>query len=228
MVRGHRLISVREALSVLGLGSNADPRGLRRAYLRAVKAAHPDKPGGDAERLRVVIEAYEVLRSRPPPAVGPPPRPASQRLEITPTEAVVGGVRSVMLDGVGEAAVRLPPGLRTGDRVGVSGVAMIVIVAGRDGAAVVGDHLCLTVQVDPAVMAVGGCLEVSTPTGNRQIHLTRQDVLRGLVRAAGGGLPARGRHAQGHLFVRLEVAAAGRFETPSRSLLRRFAAAWAA
>jgi len=227
-------MTAREAYGLLGLAPAADPRQLRGAYLTAVKAAHPDKPGGDAEQLRLVIEAYEVLRLRPLLPVASPaktrtrPRPASQHLEITPLEAAFGGVRSVPLEGSGEIAVRLPPGLRMGDKVGVSGVPMTVVVTSVDGAAVVGDHLCLTIQVDRAILAAGGDIEVATPTGPLSVHVTRQDGLRGLVQVLGQGLPARGRHGRGNLFIRLEAAASSRDEISSRSLFRRFVAAWAA
>jgi curved DNA-binding protein len=43
----------------------------------------------------------------------------------------------------------------------------------------------------------------------------------------GQGLPARGGHAQGSLFIRLSPEA-GRADSAARTLLRRFAAAWAA
>ena len=233
-------MSAREALGVLGLAA-ADPRQLRRAYLAAVKAAHPDKPGGDAERLRRVIESYELLRDRRQPEPMPafaqaasptktPPRPASRRLEITPAEAVTGGVRSVPMRGAGDASVRLPAGLRVGDLVGVAGVVMTVAISSDGAWAITGDHLCVRVQVDRGVLTGGGKIEVSTPTGPRQIHVSRQDAARGLVRVEGAGLPAQGRHVQGDLFIKLEPAAvaADAGETRTRTLLRRFTARWAA
>ena len=221
-----------DALGVLGLTGEVDPRRLRAAYLSAVKAAHPDRPGGDAERLRTVIEAYETLRSRPAPRPAPPraapPCTAPRTLEISPAEAVLGGLRSVVLEGLGEVAARLPAGLRVGDLVAVSGVALTVAISGKDGTTIVGDHLCLTVQIDREMLAGGGRLEISTPGGTLEVRVTRQDVARGLARVAGAGLPARGRHAQGHLFLRLEPRAVTGVETRARLLLRRFTAAWAA
>lgn len=240
MSRGQGSIAARDALSVLGLAEHAEPRRLRDAYLTAVKAAHPDKPGGDAERLRRVIEAYELLRDRrapePPPAFAQSasptkstPRPTSRRLEITPMEAVFGGVRSVPMRGVSDVSVRLPPGLRVGDLVGVSGVVMTVAISSDDSATIVGDNLCLTVPVDRTFLAIGGNLEVSTPTGPLQVQVSRQEAVRGLVRVDGARLPVQGRHPRGHLFIKLEPAAAAAYgETRTRLLLRRFTAAWAA
>ncbi len=55
----------RRALSVLGLGEDADRHALRQRYSLLVRRYHPDKNGGDRsheERLREVIEAYQLLR----------------------------------------------------------------------------------------------------------------------------------------------------------------------
>lgn len=55
----------RRALSVLGLGEDADRHALRQRYSLLVRRYHPDKNGGDRsheERLRGVIEAYQLLR----------------------------------------------------------------------------------------------------------------------------------------------------------------------
>ena len=55
----------RAALSVLGLGEDADRHALRQRYSMLVRRYHPDKNGGDRSReahLRKVIEAYQLLR----------------------------------------------------------------------------------------------------------------------------------------------------------------------
>ena len=57
--------SERRALSVLGLGEDADRHTLRQHYSRLVRRFHPDKNGGDRShesRLREVIDAYQLLR----------------------------------------------------------------------------------------------------------------------------------------------------------------------
>ena len=224
-------MSARDAQSLLGLEPNAEPERLRGAYLAAVKAAHPDRPGGDAERLRQVIEAYDVLRLNPkgtPSSLPTPHRTASRPLEISPAEAMTGGLKAVTLEGVGETSVRLPAGLRVGDIVAVSGVAMTVAITGADGQAVVGDHLCLTIAVDPALLASGGVVTVQTPRGARPVQISPQDAARRLVRIAGGGLPARGRHPEGDLVIKLKARPVEAFESRTRVLLRRFTAAWAA
>jgi hypothetical protein len=55
----------RRALSVLGLGEDADRHSLRQRYSALVRRYHPDKNGGDRSqerRLGEVIEAYQLLR----------------------------------------------------------------------------------------------------------------------------------------------------------------------
>lgn len=55
----------RRALSVLGLGDDADRNQLRKRYSGLVRRYHPDKNGGDRSqerRLGEVIEAYQLLR----------------------------------------------------------------------------------------------------------------------------------------------------------------------
>lgn len=54
------------ALSVLGLGEEADRHQLRQRYSALVRRYHPDKNGGDRtheRRLGEVIEAYQLLRT---------------------------------------------------------------------------------------------------------------------------------------------------------------------
>ena len=53
------------ALSVLGLGENADRHQVRQRYSMLVRRYHPDKNGGDRShesKLRQVIEGYQLLR----------------------------------------------------------------------------------------------------------------------------------------------------------------------
>jgi hypothetical protein len=55
----------RQALSVLGLGEDADRNQLRKRYSGLVRRYHPDKNGGDRAhegKLGNVIEAYQLLR----------------------------------------------------------------------------------------------------------------------------------------------------------------------
>ena len=72
-----------EAARVLGVGADADDHAVRAAYLREIRAHHPDRAGpGASERAAVIIEAYRVLlhaapEERTPPA--PPPEHPTSR-----------------------------------------------------------------------------------------------------------------------------------------------------
>lgn len=53
------------ALTVLGLGEDADLKAVRGSYSKLVRRFHPDRNGGDRgheARLGEVIEAYQILR----------------------------------------------------------------------------------------------------------------------------------------------------------------------
>ena len=53
------------ALSILGLGEDADRHAVRQRYSTLVRRFHPDRNGGDRsqeERLGRVIDAYQLLR----------------------------------------------------------------------------------------------------------------------------------------------------------------------
>ena len=101
-----------EARRVLGLAPGADDSAaLRRAYREAVRAHHPDRPGGDAERFRRSVVAFELLAvtgdQTVTPAVStraPIPTPADTPAE--PVDAAVPGVRLDLLmhrlDRIGE------------------------------------------------------------------------------------------------------------------------------
>ncbi len=79
MSSGAEIRSEYQARAILRLTRDAPPSTWRAAFQREVKAAHPDR-GGDAERMRLVIEAYRFLKTeRPfgPRAAAPRPRRAA-------------------------------------------------------------------------------------------------------------------------------------------------------
>lgn len=230
--RPHAL-SLSAARALLGVGPDADERELRKAYREAAKRAHPDRPTGDAALFRDVLAAYRLLQETPVPATNFPPAvtsaaPIADRviLEIDLVTAVGGGSEELAIDGR-RLRLKLPAGLREGDKVRVEGVTFEVRHRSQDGAVVRGDDLWLTGKVDPRVLSEGGRVEVETPLGPRLAWISTKAAARGLARLPGQGLPARAAHKAGDLFLRLEAAEAGG-ESPARSLLKRFAAAWAA
>jgi curved DNA-binding protein len=226
-------LTLSAARALLGVSPTADERELRTAYREAAKRAHPDRPTGDAALFRDVLAAYRLLQDTPvaqynfPPAVAHPV-PIADRvfLEIDIATAVTGGAEELAIDGR-RLRLKLPAGLRDGDKVRVEGVTFEVRLRAQDGALVRGDDIWLTGKVDPRVLAEGGRVDADTPLGPRPAWISTKAAARGLVRLPGQGLPARAAHKAGDLFLRLEAAEAGA-ESPARSLLKRFAAAWAA
>lgn len=239
---GGEIRTARQARQVLNLRADAGLDETRRAYRSAVRAAHPDH-GGDAEQLRQVIDAHRLLvelhkaRLHLPPAVTRPvaANPPAARaptsfvlpLEISITLAVLGGGRSVKLPDGRRGKLKLPPGLRPGDMVRLArpeGDLLMSVVYAKGEYEARGDDLWTNLPAPPRLLEDGGQVDVDTPTGRKRVTVAPGA---SVVRLAGQGLPARGQHACGDLFVRLRAD-----ETLGRSracdLLRRFAASWAA
>ena len=228
-------LTLSAARALLGVAPGAGERELRAAYREAAKRAHPDRPGGDAALFRDVLAAYRLLQDQPPPreihfppaCATPAETPVKQAiLELDVATAVNGGSMDMAIDGR-QLRLKLPAGLRVDDKVRVDGVTFLVRHKGAREALVRGDDLWLTGRVDKRVLAEGGRVEVDTALGPRLAWISTKAASRGLVRLPGQGLPARGPHAAGDLFLRLEAVSSG-VESAARSLLKRFAAAWAA
>lgn len=223
-------MSLEHARQVMGVSEIATTAEIRRAFRLKAKQAHPDR-GGDAERFREVVEAYHLLQRlpvKPRPARAHErswkPKTSSVELEITPEVAVLGGeVEHALADGR-RVRLTLPAGLRAGDKVRADGVELPVVIRGDGETLVRGDDLWITAKVPPRLMAQGGKLTVETPLGRRIVWITEKSGAQALVRLQGQGLPARGRHRQGHLFVRLSPGEA----EPASEARKRFTAAWAA
>lgn len=228
-----------QARTLLAVAEHAAPETVRSAFRRAAKAAHPDR-GGDPAEFRRVTDAYRLLSARTPPSVVRP-QPAADAppsaggksppvIRISVAEAFLGASKTVRLADGRKGKVKLPPGLRTGDiaRFGPQGEERATVsIVPEAGAEVRGDDLWLTVPVNEAFLKAGGRLEVATPFGRRSLWISRSSASRGLFRAPGEGLPATETRQRGHLYLRLQHDPA-LADTPAKSLLRRFAASWAA
>ena len=227
-------ISLKAAREVLGVGPFFSAGELRRAFRDAAKAAHPDRAGGGAERFRQVVKAYHRLQAAQaassdriiqPPA---PRAPEPAILRIDPLTALRGGSAEHRLADGRRIRLRLPAGLRSGDTVRAGDAELAVVLTGAADILVRGDDLWINAAIPAQTLAEGGRIAVETPLGRRIVWLTQKAGERKLVRIVGQGLPARGRHRQGHLFLRLAPAPTGQADSAARALLRRFTAAWAA
>lgn len=231
MAKAGAPMSLKTAREVLGVSSLSTPAEVRRAFRVAAKRAHPDR-GGDEGVFQQVMEAYRRLQDpldeglAPPPAKRPAPAP-DERLTIPPLTALLGGLAEHRLPDGRTVRITLPAGLRSGDKVRAGDARLEVYVRAEAGVLVRGHDLWMTVQVAPATLKKGGRVALETPLGKRIVWVTRKSAERGLVRLEGQGLPARGPHPRGHLFIRL-AQTAGQADSAALSLLRRFAAAWAA
>jgi curved DNA-binding protein len=216
-----------QARAILGLSPEASPHALIGAFRAAAKEAHPDRPGGDAGRFRDILAAYRLLQSLPRlPAIIEPIAAADPHVEIGPLTALRGGEAEAVLGGRA-IRVRIPPGARHGETITVAKTRLKVRVASEPAVQVRGADLWVTAQVAAPTLDAGGRVTVDTPIGEKVIWISRKVAERGLVRLEGAGLPARGPHPQGSLFIRL-VPDTGAPESAARAQLRRFAAAWAA
>lgn len=225
-------LTLKAARAVLGISPLASGQELRRAFREAAKAAHPDRTGGDGEPFRQVVEAYRRLQGLPDSTeriIQPPARREAgpEILVLTPLVAAQGGAAEHRLADGRRLRLTLPAGLRNGDSVRAAGVLLTVVLRGAPEMMVRGDDLWLSVAVSPRTLAEGGRVAVETPLGRRIVWVTRKASERGLVRLSGQGLPARGPHRQGDLFLRLG-ASSGQADSAARTLLRQFTAAWAA
>jgi curved DNA-binding protein len=225
-------MTVREARELLGIHPGADADTVAQAYRAAVKAAHPDRDGGDAERLRQVIEANELLTAMSASRVTftlaprPPERPRQPQrlgLQIGIDEAMFGGERAVELDDGRKLKVRLPAGLRSGDALRLAAaddgcdLLLQISIAAEPGLSVRGADVCLDAEVDAEALQDGACLELDTPRGRRVFLAPRSAEDGGvvMVRFKGQGLPARGSSPAGDLVINLAA-------RETRGFLRRF------
>ena len=244
-----RLGPIDTARARLGLAADGqvEVEALTDAFHRAALAAHPDRPGGDAERFRAVVEAYRLLKTvavageipRETPKTPAPPirRPAPMttgvlraRIEIDPLTAVRGGLAALSVGGRARQA-RVPAGVREGDRLrlmlkGGEVVLATVHLATAEALRVEGADLCQDVPIHPRKLAEGGRFTVETHAGPRDLWLARvrpaplRYVLTDL------GLPSLNGRPAGRLVIRLIPSAAE--PTPAEAMLDRFEADWAA
>ncbi|HEY1425374.1 MAG TPA: DnaJ C-terminal domain-containing protein [Caulobacteraceae bacterium] len=223
-------LSPEEARAILGLAPDASPHAVIGAFRAAAKAAHPDRPGGDAARFRDILAAYRLLQSLPrlPSVIATAPAaPPEPHIEIGPLTALLGGDGEAVLADGRCIRARIAPGARHGETLDVGDAVLKIRITAEADIQVRGSDLWVTAEVAAPLLAKGGRASVATPLGEKVIWVSRKVAERALVRLAGQGLPARGTHPQGSLFIRL-VPDTGAPESAARAQLRKFAAAWAA
>lgn len=233
--RSHtEVTSIREAYALLGLHGAVETAALTHAFRQAVKAARPDLPGGNADRFRRIIAAWRLIQQSGPghlALAAPASRPAAQPvIGLTPIQAVNGGSVAIAV-GSRALRVRVPPGLRSGEHLRLRRAAtdggdlyLAVLIRPTDGLSAMGNDLFMSWPVSPRVLEDGGRVEIETHAGSRQgwVVADMQAPIR--LRLRNLGLPARGSHPVGHLFVTLMPCD----DAPSSAedLLARFTRVW--
>lgn len=204
-------------------------------FLKLVETGPRPAPPGPAPRPAAARPRRAAPRpTAPEPEAQPQPQPQVEpsappkTIAVSIMEAFIGCERTVGLPGGKACRLVIPGGLRAGDvvRFGQGGEHRATIeIAPMPDAELKGADLWLTVAVSAEFQREGGRMEVDTPLGRRQFWVSRTSAARGLFRAPGEGLPARGARAKGHLYLRFELDE-GLGESPARSLLDRFASIW--
>jgi curved DNA-binding protein len=190
-------MTMEAARRLLSVAADADAEVLKSARNKAMMSAHPDH-GGTEDSLRLVIEAYAVLIGESEAAP-----PGFDRLEITPSIAMLGGRHVVRLMDGRRIAISLPAGLRHGDKVSAGGAMFSIRIKGGGGVFVSGDDLCMQIRASNALLTSGGRLKVKTPAGYCLVWVPKQVGSNRIVRVLGRGLPPRGRYPQGALLIKL-------------------------
>lgn len=207
-----RRLTIFEARQILGLTGPTSAADLSTAFRRVAKAVHPDSPNGDVVLFRYVVEAYHLLQNQPQPrpALGAPTRnlhvvrPAPVAV-ITPLQAITGGTAEVWIE-ERLYRLRIPAGLRHGDRLRLKNIATIPVrIRPQFGIEVFGSDLFVHKRVPAHYLRDGGRIEMDTPVGPQTAWLVpdMQEPVR--LSFPGKGLPARGSHPAGDLFITLEA-----------------------
>jgi hypothetical protein len=197
-------LSVEEACARLGLPLDAPSSDLQGAFQRALKAARGNDEHVAPDQYRDILAAYRRLRQREPEA------PTDRRfedwpshIELTPTEAILGGVKVGRLPTGRQFETKLPAALRDGDLVWVWGWLLQVRIDEGGDLAVRGDDIWITAHKSPSQLRPGARVSVETPLGPFSFRLSPEAIAAGLARAPGLGLPPARRHSQGDLYVKL-------------------------
>jgi hypothetical protein len=150
-----QVLNSTRAREILGLAPGADDAAIRMAFRRKALEVHPDRPGGTVRAFQQALAAFQLLspaspkseKSRSTSATATP-RPLSRTVLITPAQCMLGGRVETELASGRRVAIRVPAGLRTGDRVKVSGEVLSIAVQSSFDHRVLGHDLWIEVSVD--------------------------------------------------------------------------------
>jgi curved DNA-binding protein len=205
MLQFRPVTSIEQACACLGLSPDAPPGELQGAFQRAMAQARGCEEHVPPARFREILDAYRVLRKREYTDV-----PSERRfdtwpsiIELTPEEAILGGMKVGRLPTGRPFETRLPPGLRHNDVIWVWGWLLQVRIDESEELAVSGDDIWVTVHRARESLQPGMRMALDLPTGPFSFRLSAEAIAAGLARAPGFGLPARKSHRQGDLYIRM-------------------------
>jgi hypothetical protein len=205
MLQFRSVPSIDQACRSLGLQPDFHPGELQGAFQRAMAEARGQGDSVPPERFREILDAYRTLGAH-----GQAVEPSERRFEtwpshidLTPEEAVLGGMKVGRLPTGRPFETKLPPGLRAGDVIWVWGWLLQVRIDEGEDLAVRGDDIWVSVHRPRAALSPGMRLSLETPQGPFSFRLSQAAIDAGLARAPGFGLPARKRHPKGDLYIRL-------------------------
>lgn len=219
------LLTEPEARAILGLAPEAGREMLAGAFRIAVKSTHPDRPGGDPDRFRMVLEAYRLLQAAPDPPIEAPP--GAPFVDIALWVAIAGGEVELDLPSGRRVRVGVVAGVRDRETLEVDGETVTARIACGEAIEVRGSDIWVTARIPAALLAEGGRATVETPLGAKTLWISSKIAQRRVVRLPGLGLPARGAWAAGDLCIRL-VPDDEASESAWRAQVKKFASDWAA
>ena len=199
--------TIEQARRRLGLEAETPLSELQGAFQRTIKAERGADEHVPAEAYREILDAYRVLRGAA--GEGRPGVEARRHedwpshIELTPTEAILGGMKVGRLPTGRPFETKLPAALRDGDLVWVWGWLLQVRIDAGEDLAVRGNDIWITARKHPSALKPGSRIMVESPLGPCSFGLSPEALAAALVRAPGFGLPPSRGHAQGDLYVRL-------------------------
>lgn len=210
---------MRSPHAILGVRPDARPDEVRAAFRAVARTSHPDVTDDPVAREHFIAAhgAYRAITrgaasaDAPLPSTGNPrmSRMTEIELPVSVWTAVRGGtVRGTCI--LGKAAVRVPPGTRTGDRIvtriGGGEVAFVARLSEADGFRAEGAcDLSMALRVPQTLARNGGAAEVETPGGRLRIRLPRGTGDGARLKVEGHGLPGRDGRAAGALYLDIQV-----------------------
>ena len=214
-------LTIAQARQRLGLAADAPLSDLQGAFQQALKASRGSDEHVAPELYREILDAYRVLRNTAPTGPGDDRRFEiwPSQIELTPAEAITGGMKVGRLPTGRPFETRIPPALRDGELVWVWGWLLQVRIDEGEALAVRGNDIWITTRKHPGQLKPGARVAVETPLGPCSFRLSPEAVEAGLVRAPGLGLPPSRGHALGDLYVRL---VADRKAGVAAELIKRF------